>query len=216
MSKEFLDNQIFKPFSQEHSDIVTNDAGSGLGLSIVKRLVELMNGEITVESELVEGTKFIVTIDFERAAKQEIEEKEHQSEVQKSQTLQILENKHILLAEDHPLNAEIAKRLLKKVGCIVEWVKDGQECINHFSSSPIDEFDLILMDIRMPNIDGITATKMIRALSRADASTIPIIAMTANAYDSDVKQCLDSGMNAHISKPVNPDVMYEAIIQNLK
>ena len=127
----------------------------------------------------------------------------------------MLHGKHILLAEDHPLNAEIAQRLLEKVGCTVEWVNDGQKCVKRFEESADNHFDFILMDIRMPNMDGITASKMIRGLPRADAKIIPIIAMTANAYDSDIKNCMDAGMNAHISKPIDPKIMYETMAKNI-
>lgn len=211
MSKDFIENHIFQPFSQEHSDIVSNYSGSGLGLSIAKKLVELMHGSISVESELGKGTTFIVKIDFENIAEAEVRNVSKQTEMKQQRIEEMLQGMHILLAEDHPLNAEIASRLLERVGCNVEWVDDGEKCLKCFEASSINQFDIILMDIRMPNMDGISAARMIRSLSRADADQIPIIAMTANAYDSDVKNCLDAGMNAHIAKPIETQKMYETI-----
>ncbi|MDO5574614.1 MAG: transporter substrate-binding domain-containing protein [bacterium] len=211
MSRDFIENHIFQPFSQEHSDIVANYSGSGLGLSIAKRLVEMMNGSIAVESELGKGTTFTVKIDFENVAESEVENVSRQTEMKHQQTEELLKKMHILLAEDQPMNAEIARRLLERVGCTVEWVSDGQKCLDCFEASEANQFDTILMDIRMPNMDGITAARMIRNLPRPDAAKIPIIAMTANAYDSDVKKCLEAGMNAHIAKPIEPQKMYETI-----
>ena len=215
MSRDFIEHHIFQPFSQEHSDIVSNHSGSGLGLSIVKRLVELMNGSISVESALGEGTTFTVKIDFENAEESEVEHVSQETELKHQRIEELLQGKHILMAEDHPLNAEIARRLLEKAGCSVEWVEDGQRCLDCFEASEENQFDGILMDIRMPNMDGITSAGRIRALARPDAKTIPIIAMTANAYDSDVKNCLDAGMNAHIAKPVDPQKLYETIARFL-
>ena len=216
MSRDFIEHHIFQPFSQEHSDIVANYSGSGLGLSIAKKLVELMNGSIAVESELGEGTTFTVKIDFENVPQSEVENVSQQTEIKLQKTEELLQGMHILLAEDHPLNAEIARRLLERAGCTVEWADDGQKCLSCFEASAVNQFDTILMDIRMPNMDGITAARMIRALSRPDAAQIPIIAMTANAYDSDIKNCLDAGMNAHISKPVEPRKLYETIAKQKK
>lgn len=211
MSKDFIDNHIFQPFSQEHSDIVSNYSGSGLGLSIAKKLVELMNGSITVESELGEGTTFTVKIDFENIPESEVKNVSHQTEMKQQKIEEMLQGMHILLAEDHPLNAEIARRLLEKDGCTVEWVDDGEKCVKCFEASEANQYDMILMDIRMPNMDGIDAARTIRSLSRADAAKIPIIAMTANAYDSDIRNCLSAGMNAHIAKPIEPQKLYETI-----
>lgn len=216
MSEDFIVNHIFHPFSQEHSDVVTNYAGSGLGLSIVKKIVELMNGTITVESELGVGTKFTISIDFERVEDLEHINDEQVDERTKDERKALLKKKKILLTEDHPLNAEIAKKLLEKMECIVTWAQDGLEAVKVFEESDLNEFDVILMDIRMPNMDGIEATKTIRSLEREDAQTIPIIAMTANAYEEDVKKSLDAGMNAHIAKPINPTIMIDTIVDCMK
>ena len=128
---------------------------------------------------------------------------------------QVLEGKQILLAEDHPLNAEIATKILQKVGCVVTWVKNGQECVDLFEHSSLGDYDIILMDIRMPVMDGIDATKAIRSLPRRDAQTVPVIAMTANAFEEDVKACLDAGMNDHLAKPVNPQLLYDTLQKHL-
>ena len=215
MSKEFLENGIFKPFSQESNEITSSYAGTGLGLSIAKSLVELMGGNISVESELGAGTTFTIIMDFERVEAADVKKLEHKDEDRKVQSTDKLKGKKILMAEDHPLNAEIAKKLLEKVGCVVTWVKDGQECVNCFHDSGVNAFDMILMDIRMPIMTGLEATKTIRALDKEDAKTIPILAMTANAYESDVKLSFEAGMNGHISKPIQPLVMYEEMAKQL-
>lgn len=212
MSKEFMKNGIFKPFSQEYNNFSNQYAGSGLGLSIVKNLVELMGGHIEVESELGEGSEFKVFLDFERIEKisstKLIERDESESNILKQ-----LVGMHVLLVEDHPLNAEIAKRILEKAGCIVSWASDGQKGIDEFKASRVNQYDAILMDIRMPLVDGLEATRIIRALDRPDATAVPIIAMTANAFDNDVRNCLEAGMNAHIGKPVEPKILYQTLAE---
>ena len=120
------------------------------------------------------------------------------------------------MAEDHPLNAEITRKLLKKAGCEVTWAKTGEECIQFFEESSEHFYDMILMDVRMPVMGGLEATEKIRELERKDAATIPIIAMTANAYADDVKMCLEAGMNGHVAKPVSPLVLYEAMAKVLQ
>ena len=209
MSEEFLKNGIFKPFSQEKNEITQQSAGSGLGLSIVKSIVDLMGGEIKVSSKLGVGTKFTIYLDFERVACS-VDKKIDNNQKSLTTYLEILNNKNILLAEDHPLNAEIAIRLLNKVGCHVTWSKNGQECLDTFKNDP-HQYDAILMDIKMPEMDGLTATKMIRNLDNDYAKTIPIIAMTANAYDQDKRKSIEAGMNDHISKPINVTVLYQTL-----
>lgn len=200
MSEEFLAH-IFEPFAQEHTDARSSYSGSGLGMAIVKTLVDKMNGQITVTSKEGAGTSFTITLPFEIAESQPDEPKHNSSEAPSICGL------HILLAEDNELNAEIAEVLLSDEGAIVTIVGDGEQAVNAFSDNPPDTFDAILMDIMMPVMDGITATKMIRETERPDAKDIPIIAMTANAFDEDVKKCLEAGMNAHLSKPINMDIL---------
>lgn len=215
MSKEFLANGIFKPFSQESNAVSSNYAGSGLGLSIAKSLVELMGGRIEVESELGVGTTFAVYLDFERVEEKEAKGLLKAKKKEKENVSTSLQGKKVLLAEDHPLNAEIAKKLLQKVGCEVSWAKDGKEAVALFEKTPAHSFDVILMDIRMPNMDGLEAAKKIRSLSNEDAARIPIIAMTANAYEEDIKASIQAGMNAHLGKPIVPQNLYETIAENI-
>ena len=219
MSKEFLENGIFRPFSQERNAVTSNYAGTGLGLSIAKQLVELMGGTITVESEQGVGTTFSVHMDVERVDAGAYERETRISEEHQSNVTGTLQGLRILLAEDHPLNAEIARKLLQKVGCQVTWAKNGQECVDAVKASAGQEsgepeYDLILMDIRMPVMDGLEAARAIRSISDPESlAKIPIIAMTANAYAEDVERCLAAGMNAHIAKPIEPMVMYETIAE---
>lgn len=211
MSKSFLQNGIFQPFKQDEHHVNPEATGTGLGLSIVKKLVELMGGSIQVESELGTGTRFTLHLDFERVNHEEILEHVKTRSEQKGSVVEKIKGKHILLAEDHPLNAEIARRLLEKAGCQVEWVKNGTACIDVYRKAKAYAFDVILMDIRMPGIDGLTAAKEIRRMSKEDAQIIPIIAVTANAYEEDVQKALDAGMNGHLAKPIDPQNMYETI-----
>lgn len=211
MSKEFLENGIFRPFSQEQNQAAAQHIGSGLGLSIVHSLVELMGGTITVESSPNSGTTFVLEIDFERVNDAEVSVSNQTEMIQNRKAMHILNGKRILLAEDHHLNAEIARKLLEKANCEITWVRDGSECLTVFVQSKLYYFDAILMDIRMPFMNGLESANEIRFLDREDAKKIPIIALTANAYEEDIRQALESGMNAHISKPIEPSVMFGTI-----
>ena len=213
MSKDFLENGIFMPFSQESNAVSTMYAGSGLGLSIAKSLVELMNGRIEVDSKLGEGTTFAVYLDFVRVNEEEARAALSEKKTQRDNLSTTLLGKKILLAEDHPLNAEITQRILQKAGCEITWAKNGQEVLACFEKEPVHFYDAILMDIRMPVMDGLEATRQIRALHKEDAESIPIIAMTANAYEDDINVCLQAGMNAHLGKPIEPQNLFQTLAE---
>ncbi|MDD3338663.1 MAG: ATP-binding protein, partial [Lachnospiraceae bacterium] len=204
IDKNFLP-KIFEPFEQENDPTTVNYAGTGLGLAIVKNLVEIMGGTISVKSEKGIGSEFAVELAFELAG-------EEAEPVVKAETFQVcLSGKRVLLCEDHPLNTQIATKLLEKKGMVIEHAENGQVALDFFSQAEPNYYDAVLMDIRMPIMDGITATKAIRALDRMDAKTVPIIAMTANAFEEDVKKSLDSGMNAHIAKPIDPIRLFQTL-----
>ena len=204
MSPEFLQH-IFEPFSQEHSDARSIYRGAGLGMSIVKALVEKMDGSIEVASQEGVGSTFTITIPFDIASKDAIAQPEAPL------TSASIRGLHLLLAEDNDLNAEIAQALLEDAGATVTLTINGQEALRLFERQPAGTFDAILMDVMMPVMDGLTATRAIRALRRPDAGTIPIIAMTANAFQEDAQRCLEAGMNAHLAKPLQMDLVIAAI-----
>ncbi len=196
MSQEFLDH-IFEPFAQEHTDARSVYHGTGLGMSIVKALIDRMDGTIEVQSKEGEGSTFTLTIPFEIASAEDMAQTQTVTEEAGIAGL------HLLLAEDNELNAEIAETLFRDEGATILRVCDGQQAVDTFKNNVPGTFDVILMDIMMPVMDGITATREIRSLTdRPDAKTIPIIAMTANAFEEDAKQCMEAGMNAHLSKPL--------------
>lgn len=209
MSREFLP-KVFEPFAQEKPYENGNYSGSGLGMSIVKQLVEMMGGHIEVESTQGKGTTFTVFIECEH-----VEAPEKKLDVSASKKV-VLNGKKILLCEDHPLNIELARRILEKEGIIVTVAEDGVKEVEKFRNSEPGYFDLIITDIRMPNMDGLQAAKIIRDMDRADARTIPIVAMTANAYDTDRKAAKEAGMNAHLTKPMDPEILYETLTELLQ
>ena len=205
MSQEFLEH-IFEPFAQEHTDARSVYNGTGLGMAIVKRLVDKMHGTIEIKSELGVGSEFIITLPFEIAGEEESKSPKRIESEQYS-----IRGMHFLLAEDNELNAEIAEMLFADEGAEVSLAHNGQEAIDLFSSHEPRTYDAILMDIMMPLVDGYSATKVIRGLDRPDAEEIPIIAMTANAFAEDAKHCLDAGMNAHLSKPLQMEIVVPTI-----
>ena len=209
MSKEFL-KVLFEPFTQETQHNNLQQDGTGLGLSIVKKMVELMDGTISVESELGKGTTFCLRFVIPCIPTNVVRQQEavkHNKELE----IGILKDKQVLLCEDHPINQEIAARILERVGMIVTKANNGKEAVEVFNKVAPDFFRVIIMDIRMPIMNGLEATKAIRALDREDAKNIPIIAMSANAFEEDVKTSLAAGMNAHLSKPINPNLLYQTI-----
>ena len=205
MSEEFLEH-IFEPFAQERSDARSVYKGTGLGMSIVKTLIDKMGGSIEVASTVGVGTIFTVTLPFERANEAAASPKETPQGAS-------IRGLRLLLAEDNDLNAEIARTMLEDEGAQVTLVGNGQELVDRFSAAPANSFDAILTDIMMPVMNGIAAAQAIRALHRSDAASIPIIALTANAFDEDAKRCLDAGMNAHLSKPLQPEQLTATIAQ---
>ena len=195
MSQEFI-KHIFEPFSQEQNDARSFYQGTGLGMSIVKSLVDRMNGTIEIESEKGKGSTFTVTIPFEIADSADIADA-----IEYSDDADV-KGVRILLAEDNNLNREIAHTLLEENGAVITEAVDGQQAVEIFTQNPPHTFDVILMDVMMPNVDGLTATRMIRGSERPDAKEIPILAMTANAFSEDIQRTRQAGMNAHISKPL--------------
>ena len=207
ISPEFMP-KIFVPFEQEDAQNDLAREGTGLGLSIVKEIVEQMHGRIWAESEKDQGSTFCVEWTLETA--EEGEFCRNNRPVQPAD-LQLLRGSRVLLAEDHPLNAQIAERLLKKKEILVEHAENGRLAAEKFAASTPGYYDAVLMDIRMPVMDGLESAKAIRRLTRPDAKTVPIIAMTANAFDDDVHASLAAGMNAHLAKPIEPQKLYETL-----
>ncbi len=205
MSEKFCE-RVFEPFSQEHMDSRTTYKGSGLGLTIAKKMVDLLGGMIAVESQQGIGSKFTITLPIEINRSSQFEEEEVvESDLTK------LSDLHILMAEDNDLNAEIAEVMLEEAGMSVTRAENGQVAIDRFKSSAPGEFDLILMDIMMPVKSGLEAAKEIRALDRSDALSIPIIALTANVMEKDIQACLAAGMDSHLSKPFESRGLYRTI-----
>ena len=208
MSEEFIKNELFTPFVQADNSPRSDYNGTGLGMPIVKQLVEKMGGTITVESKLGEGSCFTVVLPFKIDTNARPEEKEdfHAD----------IAGIRVLLVEDNELNAEIAEFMLTENGAEVETVKNGLEAVQCFKASEPGKYDVILMDVMMPVMDGLTATRTIRALKRQDAKTIPIIAMTANAFREDAEKCLGAGMNAHLAKPLDDKKIKLTISEELR
>ena len=211
MDAEFIP-KLFDAFSQENTDNTTRYGGSGLGMAITKNIVEMMGGEIRVESEKGHGTTFFVTVTLGRVGEGFLPVAEEEG--LNDQALS-LEGRHVLIAEDQEMNADVLTDLLDLEGITSEWAENGQLAVEAFSQNEAGHFDAILMDLRMPVMDGLAATQAIRSLSRPDAATIPIIALTANAFEEDVRQCLQAGMNAHLSKPVDIDLLKETLAELL-
>ncbi len=198
--------RVFETFSQEYNGRTNKYGSTGLGMAITKNIVDTMNGSISVESEKNVGTVFTVTISF-RKCKTGI----NKTDGGVNRETANLEGRHILLAEDVIINAEIMKEMLSVKGAIIDHAENGRQALDMFEASDVAFYDAILMDIRMPEMDGLEATTKIRSLPREDADIVPIIALTANAFDEDVQRSLQAGMNAHLSKPVSPERLYHTL-----
>lgn len=207
ISKEYLPH-IFESFTRQRTSSESGVLGTGLGMPIVKKLVDLMHGTISIESEEGKGTTVVVNLPhryiIEVQEVKEVDDKEID-----------LTGKHILLVEDNDLNAEIAQTLLEDKGIKVTWAKDGLEAITMVKENAMDCFDCILMDIQMPKMNGFEACKVIRSLPN-DRNKLPIIALTANAFEEDRKACLDAGMSEHVSKPIEIQSLLQTIESVLK
>jgi len=209
MSEDFM-KQMYEPFAQEQRSETQKVNGTGLGLSIVKRYVDMMGGKIAVTSRLHQGTRWVVSLPIRRVQdglkeKQKITENEN-----------TLAGRRILLLEDNYMNTEIAVMLLKEKGLLVETAENGQEGLVKFAASAVGYYDSILMDIRMPVMDGNTAAKKIRSLNRADAGTIPIIAMTADAFEESIREAKEAGMDGYVTKPIEPQKLFETLRAHIK
>lgn len=207
MSKEYLPH-IFEEFSRENTSTESKVIGTGLGLPIVKSLVDLMGGTIEVSSEVAVGTKTIIILPFlvsEEECKDAVQEQQESTKL-----LALLMGKRILLAEDNELNAEIAITILEEEGLKVEWAEDGIKCLEMLKKVPEDYYDMILMDIQMPNMDGYRTTEEIRSLPDKRAQ-IPIVAMTANVFDEDKKKAYEAGMNGYIAKPIDTKAIFSTL-----
>lgn len=242
MSEEYLPH-IFEEFTRERTSTESKVFGAGLGLPIVKALIDLMGGTVEIESKVGKGSTFIVTLSFQLADQEQIRlldqrksektdlqasdwgeeklreypkipEKAKKSEktVENSESSQeaCFQGKRVLLAEDNDLNAEIAETILEERGFVVERAADGELCVEELQKKPERYYDMILMDIQMPNMDGYTAAEVIRKLKDPRRLT-PIVAMTANAFEEDRRKAFEAGMNAHIAKPINVNAMFETI-----
>ena len=209
MTDEFQ-KHIFEPFAQEHTGSRTKFAGTGLGMPITKKLVEKMGGTITFESEKGVGTTFVIRVPFK--IDPDADKREEQKEVSEKS----IKGLHILLAEDNELNMDIAEFLIQNEGADVSKAWNGQEAVEVFKKSEPREFDVILMDIMMPVMNGYEATKMIRSQDREDAKTIPIIAMTAKAFTEDRIRAKEAGMDEHVAKPVDVELLKKVIHKLVK
>lgn len=204
MSQEFIQH-IFEPFSQEKKGARTAYQGTGLGMSIVKKLLEQMGGNIAVTSEEGKGSNFLITLPLDIAPTP-------QQEAEKVEECYDIQGIRVLLAEDNALNAEIAKTLLEDAGAVLTVVADGRQAVESFVAEP-ENFDVIILDLMMPVMGGLAAAKKIRGLDSSIAKNIPIVAMTANAFKEDVQQCLEAGMNAHVAKPLDMARLRQVLCQ---
>ena len=210
MSPEFAKNSLFQPFSQEHPGARTLYQGTGLGMSIVKELVTRMNGSIQVDSAPGVGTTFTVELPLPLA-----QPPQQAAPAAAAEPTRSLDGVTVLLTEDNALNMEIAQFFLQDAGASIIQAWNGQQALDIFQSSRPGEIDVILMDVMMPVMNGLEATRRIRALPRPDAKTVPILAMTANVFADDVAQCRQAGMTDHLSKPLGEEKLRRGILKCL-
>ena len=203
MSEEFQ-KHAFEPFACEGKATITGYSGTGLGLSIVKDIVDIMDGSIEMDSKENVGTTFVVTIPLQMDSNPKIKVQTNEKELN-------LSGKKALLVEDNEINLEIATIMLQDLGLIVTPAQNGKKALDIFEQSDTHTFDYIFMDVMMPVMDGLEATRRIRSLNREDAKTTPIIALSANAFEDDIKECLDAGMNAHVAKPIDVNALKEEL-----
>ena len=203
MSEEFQ-KHAFEPFTCEGKATITGYSGTGLGLSIVKDIVDIMDGSIEMDSKENVGTTFVVTIPLQMDSNPKIKVQTNEKELN-------LSGKKALLVEDNEINLEIATIMLQDLDLIVTPAQNGKEALDIFEQSDTHTFDYIFMDVMMPVMDGLEATRRIRSLNREDAKTTPIIALSANAFEDDIKECLDAGMNAHVAKPIDMNALKEEL-----
>ena len=203
MSEDFQ-KQMFEPFTQEHAENRSSYQGTGLGMSIVKNLINKMKGTITLETKQGEGSTFTITlpVKLDTVCFEETETEEEETSI---------EGMKILLVEDNDLNLEVAQYILEDAGAEIIVARNGLESVELFEQSESDSFDVILMDVMMPVMDGLTATKRIRKLKRKDARTVPVIAMTANVFNEDIIAAKEAGMNEHIAKPLDFDKLIHTL-----
>lgn len=204
MKPEFLQH-IWEPFSQEDGGNRTNYKGTGLGMAITKQFVDMMGGTITVESLLYKGSKFAIELSFD------IDQHAEAAAETSEETELNLEGMRVMLVEDNEINMEIAQFMLDAVNITMTCAENGKRAVEIFQNSEAGSFDAILMDIMMPVMNGLDAARAIRALDHPDAQTIPIIAMTANAYDEDVRNAQEAGMNGHLAKPIDTKMLYRTL-----
>ena len=207
MTKEFQ-KVMFEAFTQDANSI--NKQGTGLGLSIVNNLVKLMGGTIKCDSAPGEGTTFTINLEIE-ILEANFGDAVKSAEGSAKKELIDLTGKKILLVEDNALNQEISKRVLQKNGMEVTIAENGLVALDRFSESAENEYDLVLMDVMMPVMGGIESASLLRKIDRHDAREVPIVALTANAFQEDIQKCLDAGMNTHLSKPINPTLLIQTI-----
>lgn len=215
MSKEFQNN-LFTPFGREQQSDVPDPGGTGLGLALIKNMITMMDGTIDCESELGNGTTFTVKIPMRLALEDQNTSNDSEASINEPDSKDVFRGLNILAAEDNELNSELLIEILSSKGAKITVEGDGRKVVDRFLSEPEKTYDLILMDVMMPRLNGYEAAMLIRDSKRSDAGSIPIIAMTANAFESDVQKALESGMNAHIAKPLNMTLLEKTVAKALQ